>query len=119
MRLSAAQLIDHLVARNALGEERAIPRARIAEDLGVQIRRVRGAAEEARRAGNFVCYSTSSNGGIYLANSDAEMWAILTRVRRECLRRLEQYSALKRKMIDQNQRFLFPATPDEVFRNGK
>lgn len=112
-------LVDFLNARGVHGKARAIKRKDVAAALDLSIREVREMAEAARNAGLFVAYSTdSARGGLFLAANDAERMEIVGQIRETCLKRLRQYSALKRALIGQHQRTLFPETPNEVFRRG-
>lgn len=100
----------------AVGKENAIRRGTVAAGMGVSIRAVRRLAEEARKAGEFICYSTDSDGGgLYLAETDEERLDLMHQIRSECVRRLAQYSALRRALRGRGQRKLFPDV-DEVFQ---
>ena len=108
-------LVKHLRDMAAIGKANALRRADIAKALDVSIRDVREMAEAARLKGEFVCYSTASNGGLYLPMNDAEKMGQIERLRSECRRRLRQYSALLRSLVDRHQGKLFPKSVDDVF----
>ena len=110
-------LTETLKAIGAVGKAKAVKRAVLAADLGVPIREVRAQAEDARLRGEFVCYSTSNvDGGIYLAATDDERMAVIALIRNESVRRLRQYSALRRAIRGRGQGSLFPDNVDDVFR---
>ena len=108
-------LIRFLENSGAIGKGKAMRRATIAGALGVPIREVRELAEAARLHGEFVCYSTASNGGLYLPANDDEKMGQIARLRAECVRRLRQYSALRRGLRTQHNGRLFPRDVHEVF----
>ena len=112
-------LVEYLRTNGHFGRGKAIFRAKVAAALVVSIREIRALAEEARNAGIFVSYSTDgANGGLFIAESEAEQILIISQIRTSCLNRLRQYSALKRTFRNRNQRNLFPETVDDVFRRG-
>jgi len=101
-------LVKFLSSCGYIGKENAIVRRDVANTMCINVREVRALSEEARLAGEFIGYSTDSNrGGLYLAGSEVEREEIAQKVRRECLSRLRQYSALKRKLYGSKQLELF------------
>ena len=108
-----SRLVEFLRSAGAIGERKAMGRTTVAGCLDVPVRKVRAWSEAARLAGEFVVYSES---GLFLAETDGERWGILERIRRESLRRLRQYQALKRAVMARGQAELFPQTPADVFR---
>lgn len=110
------ELVGFLKANGFIGKEQAVRRAKLSAMMNLTIRAIRALAEEARNAGEFICYSTDSDGGgIFLAATDDERMKLIGKIRDECARRLRQYSALRRALRDRGQTKLFP-TAEEVFR---
>lgn len=97
-------LIDLMIDKGIVGKDNAVRRSVLAALLAVTVRNLREMCESARLSGHFIGYSSSADdGGIYLASTDEEREEMFQKIRGECIRRLRQYSALKRSMVDRNQ----------------
>lgn len=98
------RLVDFLFEKGIVGKERACRRSVVAALMAIRVRELKKLAESARLDGHFVGYSQSSEeGGIYLAATDEEREELFHKIRGECLRRLKQYTALKRSLKDRHQ----------------
>lgn len=106
------RLVMWLDINGQRGKRNAVRRVDVAAALAISIRDVRELAEESRLMADprfIVCFSTNAkNGGIYLADGADDISEMKAQVRRECLKRLRQYKALKLALAKINQRTLFP-----------